>query len=76
MARLWVGLLCGALFGAGLVLSGMTDTAERQASVTFVDYFTSGPQLYTLAKREEIKELLQRFSVVEGQEKRATLTLA
>ena len=26
--------------------------------------------------REEIKELLQRFSVVEGQEKRATLTLA
>ena len=26
--------------------------------------------------REEVKELLQRFSVVEGQEKRATLTLA
>lgn len=32
------------------VLSGMTDTAERQKSVTFVDYFTSGPQFYTLQK--------------------------
>ncbi len=30
MARLWVGLLCGALFGAGLVLSGMTDTLKVQ----------------------------------------------
>ena len=30
MLRLWVGLLCGALFGAGLVLSGMTDTLKVQ----------------------------------------------
>lgn len=30
MARLVVGLLCGALFGAGLVLSGMTDTLKVQ----------------------------------------------
>jgi uncharacterized protein (TIGR01244 family) len=30
MARLWVGLLCGALFGAGLVVSGMTDTLKVQ----------------------------------------------
>ena len=30
MARLLVGLLCGALFGAGLVVSGMTDTLKVQ----------------------------------------------
>jgi len=30
MARLGVGLLCGALFGAGLLLSGMTDTLKVQ----------------------------------------------
>jgi uncharacterized protein (TIGR01244 family) len=30
MARLVVGLLCGALFGAGLVLSGMTNTLKVQ----------------------------------------------
>lgn len=30
MARLLVGLVCGALFGAGLVLSGMTDTLKVQ----------------------------------------------
>lgn len=35
-----------------MVLSGMTDTAERQASVTFIDYFTSGPQFYTLQKKQ------------------------
>jgi uncharacterized protein (TIGR01244 family) len=30
MGRIWVGLFCGALFGAGLMLSGMTDTVKVQ----------------------------------------------
>jgi uncharacterized protein (TIGR01244 family) len=30
MARLLVGLMCGALFGAGLAVSGMTDTVKVQ----------------------------------------------
>ena len=34
--RLFVSLLCGALFGIGLVLSGMTDTAKVQG---FLDLF-------------------------------------
>ncbi|WP_268798604.1 ABC transporter substrate-binding protein [Pseudomonas huanghezhanensis] len=39
-----------------IILSGMTDTAEPQKSVTFVDYFTSGPQLYTLTKNTGLNE--------------------
>ena len=34
--RLLVSLICGALFGGGLVLSGMTDTAKVQG---FLDLF-------------------------------------
>ncbi|MFJ3525587.1 ABC transporter substrate-binding protein [Pseudomonas sp. NPDC090203] len=39
-----------------IILSGMTDTAERQKSVTFIDYFSSGPQLYTLTKNTELNQ--------------------
>ena len=41
-----------------MVMSGMTDTAERQASVTFIDYFTSGPQFYTLQKNKDTNEIV------------------
>ncbi|MGA8133111.1 MAG: transporter substrate-binding domain-containing protein, partial [Pseudomonas gingeri] len=40
-----------------IVLSGMTDTAERQKAVDFVDYFTSGSQFYTLEKNKDINEM-------------------
>ncbi|WP_426161109.1 transporter substrate-binding domain-containing protein, partial [Pseudomonas sp. DWR1-3-2b2] len=55
-----------------IVLSGMTDTAERQKSVTFIDYFTSGPQLYTLAKREDLKALTDLCGKKVGTSRRTT----
>jgi len=38
-----------------IVLSGMTDTPERQKTVDFVDYFKTGPQFYTLDRNQNIK---------------------
>ncbi|WP_407310284.1 ABC transporter substrate-binding protein [Pseudomonas sp. nanlin1] len=38
-----------------IVLSGMTDTAERQKTVDFVDYFKTGPQFYILDSSTDIK---------------------
>jgi polar amino acid transport system substrate-binding protein len=55
-----------------IILSGMTDTAERQKSVTFVDYFTSGPQLYTLAKRSDIEKLTDLCGKKVGTSRRTT----
>ncbi|WP_249977727.1 ABC transporter substrate-binding protein [Vreelandella olivaria] len=36
-----------------IVLSGMTDTAERQQVVSFINYLRSGPQFYTLADNSD-----------------------
>lgn len=55
-----------------MVLSGMTDTAERQASVTFVDYFTSGPQFYTLQKNKDINEIIDLCGKKVGTSRRTT----
>lgn len=55
-----------------LVLSGMTDTAERQKSVTFIDYFTSGPQFYTLSKRDDIKDITDLCGKKVGTSRRTT----
>jgi len=55
-----------------LVLSGMTDTAERQASVTFVDYFTSGPQFYTLQKNKALNEITDLCGKKVGTSRRTT----
>ncbi|EJL04805.1 amino acid ABC transporter, PAAT family, periplasmic amino acid-binding protein [Pseudomonas fluorescens Q2-87] len=55
-----------------MVLSGMTDTAERQASVTFVDYFTSGPQFYTLQKNKDINEAIDLCGKKVGTSRRTT----
>lgn len=38
-----------------IVLSGMTDTPERQKTVDFVDYFSTGPQFYTLESQKDLK---------------------
>jgi polar amino acid transport system substrate-binding protein len=55
-----------------MVLSGMTDTAERQASVTFVDYFTSGPQFYTLQKNKDFNEIADLCGKKVGTSRRTT----
>ena len=55
-----------------MVMSGMTDTAERQASVTFVDYFTSGPQFYTLQKNKDFNEIIDLCGKKVGTSRRTT----
>ncbi|MBK5417849.1 ABC transporter substrate-binding protein [Pseudomonas sp. TH31] len=55
-----------------MVLSGMTDTVERQASVTFVDYFTSGPQFYTLQKNKDTNEITDLCGKKVGTSRRTT----
>ena len=55
-----------------MVLSGMTDTVERQASVTFVDYFTSGPQFYTLQKNKDTNEIIDLCGKKVGTSRRTT----
>jgi polar amino acid transport system substrate-binding protein len=55
-----------------IILSGMTDTAERQKSVTFIDYFTSGPQLYTLTKNTELNQLTDLCGKKVGTSRRTT----
>jgi polar amino acid transport system substrate-binding protein len=55
-----------------MVLSGMTDTAERQASVTFVDYFTSGPQFYTLQKNKDTHSIVDLCGKKVGTSRRTT----
>lgn len=55
-----------------MVLSGMTDTAERQASVTFVDYFTSGPQFYTLQKNKDFNAITDLCGKKVGTSRRTT----
>lgn len=55
-----------------VVLSGMTDTAERQQSVTFVDYFTSGPQFYTLQKNKDTNEIADLCGKKVGTSRRTT----
>ncbi|EJM01081.1 MULTISPECIES: ABC transporter substrate-binding protein [Pseudomonas] len=55
-----------------MVMSGMTDTAERQASVTFVDYFTSGPQFYTLQKNKDTNEIIDLCGKKVGTSRRTT----
>lgn len=37
-----------------MILSGMSDNVKRQASMDFVDYLTTGPQLFTLSAQAKI----------------------
>lgn len=55
-----------------IVLSGMTDTAERQKAVDFVDYFTSGSQFYTLEKNKDINEMTDICGKTAGTSRRTT----
>lgn len=55
-----------------IILSGMTDTTERQEVVTFVDYFVSGPIFYTLQSREDLKEMTDLCGKNVGTSRRTT----
>ncbi|ARU94472.1 ABC transporter substrate-binding protein [Tatumella citrea] len=55
-----------------MVMSGMTDTKERQKVVNFIDYFSSGPQFYTLSSRSDIKNMLDLCGKRVGTSRRTT----
>lgn len=55
-----------------LVMSGMTDTSERQKVVSFIDYFTTGPQFYTLTARKDINTAADLCGKKVGTSRRTT----
>jgi polar amino acid transport system substrate-binding protein len=55
-----------------IVLSGMTDTAERQKTVDFVDYFTTGPQFYVLDSNQAVKDAQDLCGKKVGTSRRTT----
>jgi polar amino acid transport system substrate-binding protein len=55
-----------------IVLSGMTDTAERQKTVDFVDYFKTGPQFYTLASNADLMNVEDLCGKKVGTSRRTT----
>jgi polar amino acid transport system substrate-binding protein len=44
-----------------MILSGMSDNVKRQASMDFIDYLTTGPQLFTLAAQAKTYKTPQDF---------------
>lgn len=55
-----------------MVISGMTDTKARQDVVSFIDYFKTGPQFYTLAARDDLKGALDLCGKRVGTSRRTT----
>ena len=55
-----------------IVLSGMTDTPERQKTVDFVDYFSTGPQFYTLQSQSGLKAASDLCGKKVGTSRRTT----
>ncbi|KAB8313112.1 ABC transporter substrate-binding protein [Erwinia endophytica] len=55
-----------------MVMSGMTDTPERQKVVSFIDYFTTGPQFYTLVARKDINTASDLCGKKVGTSRRTT----
>ncbi|WP_426119415.1 ABC transporter substrate-binding protein [Pseudomonas sp. DSP3-2-2] len=55
-----------------IVMSGMTDTPERQKTVDFVDYFSTGPQFYTLESQKDLKEIDDMCGKKIGTSRRTT----
>ncbi len=55
-----------------MVMSGMTDTKARQKVVNFIDYFSSGPQFYTLTARTDITSPLDLCGKRVGTSRRTT----
>jgi polar amino acid transport system substrate-binding protein len=58
-----------------IVLSGMTDTAERQKTVDFVDYFKTGPQFYILDSNKAVNEAVDLCGKKVGTSRRTTFPL-
>jgi len=55
-----------------LVMSGMTDTKERQQVVNFIDYFKTGPQFYTQSARSDINSAMDLCGKKVGTSRRTT----
>lgn len=55
-----------------IVLSGMTDTAERQKTVDFVDYFRTGPQFYVMESNKSIVAVSDLCGKKVGTSRRTT----
>lgn len=55
-----------------IVMSGMTDTPERQKTVDFVDYFSTGPQFYTLESQKDLKDIEDMCGKKIGTSRRTT----
>ncbi|MET0611802.1 MAG: ABC transporter substrate-binding protein [Pseudomonas caspiana] len=55
-----------------IVLSGMTDTPERQQTVDFVDYFSTGPQFYTLESQKDLNTTADMCGKKIGTSRRTT----
>ncbi len=55
-----------------IVMSGMTDTPERQKTVDFVDYFSTGPQFYTLESQKVLKDIDDMCGKKIGTSRRTT----
>ncbi len=55
-----------------MIMSGMTDTKERQKVISFIDYFTTGPQFYTLADRSDINDTMDLCGKKVGTSRRTT----
>ncbi|EPJ78080.1 extracellular solute-binding protein [Pseudomonas sp. CFII64] len=55
-----------------IVMSGMTDTPERQKTVDFVDYFSTGPQFYTLESQKDLKDIDDMCGKKIGTSRRTT----
>ena len=55
-----------------IVMSGMTDTPERQKTVDFVDYFSTGPQFYTLESQKDLKDIDDMCGKKSGTSRRTT----
>ncbi|PWW12934.1 ABC transporter substrate-binding protein [Mangrovibacter plantisponsor] len=55
-----------------MVMSGMTDTKERQKVVDFIDYFKTGPQFYTLTARQDLQHDIDLCGKHVGTSRRTT----
>jgi polar amino acid transport system substrate-binding protein len=56
-----------------MILSGMTDTEERQATLDFVDYLTTGAQFYTtIDNKDTVKAMTDLCGKTAGASRRTT----
>ena len=72
--RALVGLLCGIVFGIGLAMSGMTDTAKVLVITSYSIHYTKlydhaaevlvdGPNFHVVRRRQTLEELYTGESI-------------